>query len=166
MPKRSGASFRLDQDRDHSAVVAPDPARAPSATTSKFWGVTWNKKNRRWAAQYRDANGKKRGIGLFDTQEAAAHAFNAAIRRTGLVGRRKTNPVVDGQLVPRALKTRGHGAGYLRGLRRGRRDEPAAATPSKRARRPRRAVNYADPEPDDDEEDLELGPADDDDGWD
>ena len=105
MPKRSGASFRLDQDRDHSAVVAPDPARAPSATTSKFWGVTWNKKNRRWAAQYRDANGKKRGIGLFDTQEAAAHAVNAAIRRAGLEGQRKTNPVVDGQLVPK----KGHG---------------------------------------------------------
>ena len=51
-------------------------------------------------AHYRDANGKKRHIGLFDTQEAAAHAVNAAIRRAGLEGRRKTNPVVDGQLVP------------------------------------------------------------------
>jgi hypothetical protein len=46
-----------------------------------------------------------------------------------------------------------------------RRDEPAA-TPSPRARRPRRAVNYDDSEPDDDEEDLELGPPDADDGWD
>ena len=34
-------------------------------------------------------------------QEAAAHAVNAAIRRAGLAGKRKTNPVVDGQLVPR-----------------------------------------------------------------
>ena len=55
-------------------------------------------------AHYRDANGKKRHIGLFDTQEAAAHAVNAAIRRAGLEGRRKTNPVVNGQLVPRARK--------------------------------------------------------------
>ena len=82
-------------------------------------------------AKYRDASGKKRFIGYFDTQEQAAHAVNAAIRRAGLEGRRKTNPVVDGQLVPRvrAKKANGHGPRYKR-----RRDEPAAA-PSPRARR-------------------------------
>ena len=90
--------------RDRSAVVAPGPARAPTATTSKFWGVSWIKDQGRWRAQYRDANGKLRNLGLFDTQEPAAHAVNAAIRRAGLEGKRKTNPVVDGQLVPRALK--------------------------------------------------------------
>ena len=105
-------------------VVAPDPARAPTATTSKFWGVTWDKRNRRWKANYSDANGKLRHIGLFDTQEHAAHAVNAAIRRAGLEGRRKTNPVVDGQLVPRTRKI----------TKKRRRDEPAAA-PSPRARR-------------------------------
>ena len=94
-------------------------------------------------AYYPDANGTRRSAGYFDTQEAAAHAVNAAIRRAGLEGRRKTNPVVDGQLVPRALKARGHGAEYLRGRKRGRRDDSAAATPSPRARRPRRAVDYA-----------------------
>ena len=50
-------------------------------------------------------------------------------------------------MVPRARKASGHGADYLRGRRRkhGRRDEPAAAAPSPppRARRPRRAVDYA-----------------------
>ena len=61
-------------------------------------------------ACYQDADGKKRHIGLFDTQEAAAHAVNAAIRRAGLEGRRHTNPVVDGQLVPpKKRKARGHG---------------------------------------------------------
>ena len=70
-------------------------------------------------------------------------------------------------MVPRARKAPGHGADYLRGRKRGRRDESVAATPSTRARRVRRAVNYADPEPDDDDdEDLELGPPDDDGGWD
>ena len=102
-----------------------------------------------------------RYIGLYETQEAAAHAVNAAIRRAGLEGRRKTNPVVDGQLVPPERKRNAPGQGrYKR-----RRDEPATA-PSPRARRPRRAVNYDESEPDDDEEDLELGPPDDDDGWD
>ena len=88
-------------------------------------------------AQYTDADGKtRRTIGYYDTQEQAAHAVNAAIRRAGLEGRRKTNPVVDGQLVPRALKARGHGPEYLRDRKRGRRDEPAAA-PSRRSPRRR-----------------------------
>ena len=100
MPKRSGAPTRPDQDRDRSGVIAPDP----TATMSKFWGVTWNKCRGRWMAYYKGANSKNRTIGYYDTQEQAAHAVNAAIRRAGLEGRRKTNPVVNGQLVPRARK--------------------------------------------------------------
>ena len=75
--------------------------------TSKFWGVSWNKGARRWMAQYRDANGKMRAIGYFDTQEDAAHAVNAAIRRAGLEKKRHMNPVVDGQLVPKSGPRRG-----------------------------------------------------------
>ena len=103
---------------DRAAVVAPDPSRDPTTTTSKFWGVSWNKSARRWMARYRDANGKTRSIGYYDTQEAAAHAVNAAIRRAGLEGKRHTNPVVDGQLVPRARKT----------PKKRRREEPAATS--------------------------------------
>ena len=156
VPKRSGAPSRFEQDRNRSAVVAPDPARAPSATSSKFWGVLWDKSSRRWKAEYRDAEGKKRYIGRYDTQEDAAHAVNAAIRRAGLEGRRKTNPVVDGRLVPRVCGRNG----------KRRRDEPAAAAPSPRARRARRAVDHDESEPDDDEKDHELGPPDADGGWD
>ena len=78
--------------------------------------MTWDKSAQRWKAKYKDANGKTRFIGNYDTQEAAAHAVNAAIRRAGLEGRRKTNPVVDGQLVPRARtkKANGHGPRYKR----------------------------------------------------
>ena len=132
---------RLDFDRgDRSAVVAPDPARAATETTSKFWGVHWCKRDRRWQAKYTDANGKRRSIGLFDAQEEAAHAVNAAIRRAGLEGKRRTNPVVDGRLVPKSGPRSGP-------MRKRRRDEPAAAVPSTRARRPRRAVSYEeDPE--------------------
>ena len=82
---------------------------------------------------------------------------HAAVRRAGLAGKRRTNPVVDGQLVPRERKTTAKKHG---------RDE-SAATPSPRARRPRRAATYDDSEPDaDDDEDLELGPPDADGGWD
>ena len=93
--------------RDRSAVVAPDPARAPTEATSKFWGVSWHT-TRRWMANYSDASGKLRHIGLFDTQEAAAHAVNAAIRALppDVQLRRKTNPVVDGQLVPKPSRKR------------------------------------------------------------
>ena len=101
-----------------AAVVAPDPARAPTEVTSKYWGVHWHKRKRRWQASYHDANGKHRSLGSFDTQEAAAHAVNAAIRRAGLEGKRHTNPVVDGQLVPRARKT----------PKKRRREEPAATS--------------------------------------
>ena len=73
-------------------------------------------------AQYRDASGKKRHIGYFNTQEQSAHAVNAAIRRAGLEGKRRTNAVVDGQLVPKSGPRSGP-------MRKRRRDESAAATP-------------------------------------
>ena len=119
-----------------SAVVAPDPARAPAETSSKFWGVSWDKNGRRWMATYNDATGKKRWIGLFDTQEAAAHAVNAAIRALppDVQRRRQTNPVVDGQLVPRARKAPGHGCDALRKRPRG---VDPAAPPRRSARRSR-----------------------------
>ena len=122
-----GGEVALAWCRDRSAVVAPDMARDPTATTSKFWGVSWKTNKGRWLARYTDANGKSRTIGYFDTQEEAAHAANAAIRRAGLEGKRHTNPVVDGRLVPRVLKAR-----TTRGARRRAVDAPAQL--SKKAR--------------------------------
>ncbi len=115
----TGALVPREYTRSYrGVVVASDLSRDPTTTTSKFWGVSWNKSARRWMARYRDANGKTRSIGYYDTQEAAAHAVNAAIRRAGLEGKRHTNPVVDGQLVPRARKT----------PKKRRREEPAATS--------------------------------------
>ena len=70
--------------------------------------MSWDKRDRRWKAAYKDANGTTRHIGHFDTQEAAAHAYNAAIRALppDVQARRKTNPVVDGQLVPKPSRKR------------------------------------------------------------
>ena len=67
--------------------------------------MAWDKRKRRWAARYRDADGKTRTIGYFDDQEEAALAVNAAIRAEGLAARRHTNPVVDGRPVPRPYPT-------------------------------------------------------------
>ena len=116
---------------DRSAVVAPDTGHDPKAKTSKFWGVSWDKNARRWKAKYTDANGKTRTIGYFDTQEQAAHAVNAAIRRAGLEGRRKTNPVVNGRLVPKPPGPHN---------KKRHREEPAV-TPSTRARRRQRRAD-------------------------
>ena len=110
---------------------ALDPARAPTATTSKFWGVSWDKVDRRWAAYYKNADGKNRTIGHFDTQEDAAHAVNAAVRALppDVQLRRKTNPVVDGQLVPKPPRKPSR--------KRRREDAPTAAPTRRSARRSR-----------------------------
>ena len=116
--------------RDRSAVVAPDPERAPTDTSSKYWGVSWNKTERRWKAYYKDAEGKMRHIAYFDTQEEAARAVDAAIRRAGLEGQRNTNSAdANGPLVPRVRKT----------TKKRDREEPAAppaAPPRKRVSPP------------------------------
>ena len=94
--------------------------------------MNWAKSERRWQALYTEANGKQRYIGLYDTQEAAAHAVNAAIRALppDVQARRKTNPVVDGQLVPRETHRRRSG-------KRCREDAPAAAPTRRSARHSR-----------------------------
>ena len=98
---------------DSGVVALPCGHRFHAACLAQMagaiWGVSWCRKGRRWQAQYRDADDKTRYIGHFDTQEQAAHAVNAAIRRAGLEGRRRTNPVVDGRLVPKKRKANGHG---------------------------------------------------------
>ena len=171
---------------DRSAVVAPDPARDPTETTSKFWGVTWDKSKRQWKAKYKDAIGKTRNIGRFDTQEEAARAVNKAIRDAGLQNKRRMNPVdAMGALVPKPSDApnyapRGRSAVVAP-------DPPVESAPdppvgSARARHRKRRSEELDAdddedlelEPDDvddfeldadDDEDLELEP-DDDDGWD
>ena len=128
-----------DEEDDDDQSVTSTALGIESSATSFTGGITalrhvsWSKQMRRWKAQYKDANGKSRFLGRFDTQEQAAHAVNAAIRRAGLEGRRKTNPVVDGQLVPRARKT----------TKKRRREELAAATPPPRPLSTRRSAARA-----------------------
>jgi hypothetical protein len=143
----------------------PDPARAPTETSSRYWGVTWQQSSRLWQAQYTDANNATQYLGVFATQEAAAHRVNAAIETlpAHIQRRRRKNKIdaATGKLVPvKKHVAPGHGPRCERY-----RQKPTAP-PSKRARRPRRAVNFDDFELDDDDEGLQLEPDDDDDGWD
>jgi hypothetical protein len=49
-------------------------------TTSKFVGVCWNKKRRKWIARIKH-DGKKKHLGRFDDEHVAARAADAAARR-------------------------------------------------------------------------------------
>ena len=62
-------------------VVGPDSARAPTETSSKYWGVTWQQNSARWQAQYTDADNATQYLGVFRTQEAAAHSGAETIWR-------------------------------------------------------------------------------------
>ena len=89
---------------DRPPVVGPDPARAPTETSSKYWGVTWQQSSKLWQAQYTDADNATQYLGVFKTQEAAAHRVNAAIETLPAhVQRRRRKNEVDaatGKLVP------------------------------------------------------------------
>ena len=78
-------------------------------------------------ARYKDADGKERHIGYFDTQEEAARAYDVAIRTLppDVQLRRKMNSAdANGPLVPRVRNT----------SKKRDREEPAAppAAPSRR----------------------------------
>ena len=51
---------------------------------------------------YKDRIGKQKSIGYFATQEAAAHAYNAAVTKHGLQSIRKLNKAdAAGRLMPK-----------------------------------------------------------------
>lgn len=74
----------LDNRRDnlrlatHSQNRCNNPKR--KNTTSRFRGVHYSKKNRKWVAQIKYEGGKK-WLGYFDNETDAAKAFDAAARK-------------------------------------------------------------------------------------
>ena len=154
--RSSDAPF-LDGYRGALTVLPSCGRRAgPSVSgcrTSKFWGVSWDKRARRWQAQYTDANGKTRHIGFFDTQESAAHATaRSAIRalpptsnhdRADEPGRRRALPArrargADAMFGCDALRKRPRGRGSPPRRHAGRRAAPAGFSRPRTKRRFRR----------------------------
>ena len=80
-PKSKVRRSTTKRTTDRPSVVGPDPARAPTETSSKYWGVTWQQSSARWQAQYTDADNATQYLGVFRTQEAAAHSGAETIWR-------------------------------------------------------------------------------------
>ena len=98
---------------DRPPVVGPDPARAPTETSSKYWGVTWQQSSALWQAQYTDADNATQYLGVFRTQEDAALRVNAAIETLPAhIQRRRRKNEIDAAGKPVPLKKSvapGHG---------------------------------------------------------
>ena len=50
---------------------------------SKFRGVSFHKRDRRWRACFMDSNGKQKDLGYFDDEEEAARAWDASAIENG-----------------------------------------------------------------------------------
>ena len=74
--KRAAARGALLTKEDKAAAVAVSERQGPS----KFVGVGWDKKNRKWRAQIRH-DGKNQHLGSFDDEHDAARAVDTAARR-------------------------------------------------------------------------------------
>jgi hypothetical protein len=63
-------------EADKIAAVAASERQGPS----KFVGVSWDKKRRKWKAQI-SHDGKNQNLGYFDDEREAARAVDTAARR-------------------------------------------------------------------------------------
>ena len=89
-------------ERRRSARPTTVADGAARATSSRFFGVTWDRRRKKWKAQYNDADGKPRHVGHFNDEEQAARAYNKAISDAGLEGQRHMNAIdATGALVPK-----------------------------------------------------------------
>jgi hypothetical protein len=63
-------------EQDKAAAIVASERQGPS----RFVGVSWNKKDRKWMAQLKH-DGKSQYLGYFDDEHAAARAVDTAARR-------------------------------------------------------------------------------------
>ncbi|KAH8056772.1 hypothetical protein JL721_9890 [Aureococcus anophagefferens] len=97
MSTAAGAGVKRKNAGEAAAVVLKK--RRGKKCSSKYFGVVWDAAHVAWKAQYTDKNSKLVHIGNFKSEDAAARAYNAKVAELGL--KCKTNPEIDGKLVPK-----------------------------------------------------------------
>ena len=97
MSTAAGAGAKRKNAGEAGSVV-PKKRRGKKCS-SKYFGVSRDAEKGIWEAHYVDKNSKKAHIGYFKSEDAAARAYNAKIVELGL--KCKTNPEIDGELVPK-----------------------------------------------------------------
>jgi hypothetical protein len=83
--------------------VGAAAADAAVEVKSRFWGVTWNRNEKKWVAYYVDVEGKRHTIGYFLDEETAARKRDEAVRAAGLEGKSTMNVDDAGLLVPKPV---------------------------------------------------------------
>ncbi|HWY42637.1 MAG TPA: AP2/ERF family transcription factor [Candidatus Sulfotelmatobacter sp.] len=58
------------------------PADTVIKLSSRFRGVSWDKRKSAWRASISE-NGRKKILGYFDNEESAAHCYNEAAKKLG-----------------------------------------------------------------------------------
>ncbi|GAX81132.1 hypothetical protein CEUSTIGMA_g8566.t1 [Chlamydomonas eustigma] len=80
VPFEDGLNDEPEEDRTHTQGTKAFAVSSNKPLTSKFRGVCWNKKNKRWQAAI-NSSGKYLYLGSYDTQEEAARIFDKAAVR-------------------------------------------------------------------------------------
>jgi len=90
-----------DQDEEEPSEATSDDIEDWAKRVSRFVGVAWDEKRRKWKVTLNELDGKDRTIGRYDDEREAAYARNKAVLDAGLEGRRRMNAVDEhGVLVP------------------------------------------------------------------
>lgn len=78
---RDKSNNRIDNlrlaNRSHNHMNGPKKVKRNGAFTSRYKGVSWNQKNRRWVAMI-GLNGKTKYLGQFMSEVLAAKAYDTA----------------------------------------------------------------------------------------
>jgi len=91
----------LQEEEDEPSEATSDDIEDWAKRVSRFVGVAWDEKRRKWKVTLNELDGKDRTIGRYDDEREAAYARNKAVLDAGLEGRRRMNAVDEhGVLVP------------------------------------------------------------------
>ncbi len=94
-------ALEKDDDVEEPSEATSDDIDDWAKRVSRFVGVAWDEKRRKWKVTLNELDGKDRTIGRYDDEREAAYARNKAVLDAGLEGRRRMNAVDEhGVLVP------------------------------------------------------------------